>query len=187
MRRTALIVLLAGALAGAAAASPFPGTRTAKDRASWRAILHWPASCERDWQSGHPPTSGVQTWRLTSRTGLVSVTCILGAYQGTQRVWIVDVAKRPTPIVVHVYEDPGTGKPTPMRKQEILGVLDFAPATGRMELFDKARGIGDCGIYSTFALRGGRFVPVQTRAKTACDGKSGGGPTRWPKLPTLAP
>lgn len=39
--RRALVVLLALAFAGsAAAAGPFPGTRTAKDRAAWRAILH---------------------------------------------------------------------------------------------------------------------------------------------------
>ncbi len=185
MRRPAVLFALVFTSA-AVAAAPLPGTKTAKDRAAWRALLHWPASCERDWQAGHPPASGVSVWRLRSGT-LVSVTCILGAYQGTQRLWLVDSSRHLTAFAFHVYEDPGSGKPTPTRTPEILGVLNVAPASGRLTLFDKARGIGDCGIYSTFSLRAGGFVPVETRAKTACDGKSGGGPTRWPKLRTLSP
>jgi hypothetical protein len=187
MRRVLLVVALLALLAGSATASPFPGTNTGKDRIAWRAILHWPASCERDWQGGHPPTSGVQTWRISNRTWLVSVTCILAAYQATQRLYLVDVTKRATVLTFHIYEDPGSGKPTPVRKQEILGNLLFSPATGTLTLFDKARGIGDCGIYSTFRLAGTRFVPVVTRAKTACDGKPPFSPARWPKLPTLSP
>ena len=66
-------------------------------------------------------------------------------------------------------------------------MTSFTPATGRLVVFDKSRGIGDCGIYSVFRLDGSRFVPAATRAKVACDGKSGGGPTRWPKLPLLSP
>jgi hypothetical protein len=189
MHRALTLVAVAAAIAAssAAAAGPLPGTTTGKDRAAWRAILHWPTQCERDWQTGHPPTSGVQVWRLASGKRLVGVTCILGAYQGTQRLYLVDANRKVTPLAFHIYEDPGTGKPTAMRKVEILGVLDFAAATGKLELFDKARGIGDCGIYSVFHFNGTAFVPVVTRAKVACDGKSGGGPTRWPKLPLLTP
>jgi Protein of unknown function (DUF1176) len=117
----------------------------------------------------------------------VAVSCILGAYQGTQRLWLLDAAGKPAPATFHVYEDPGSGKPTAVRRRQLLGGIVFAPAGGRLTLLDKARGVGDCGIYSVFRLSGPRFVPVETRAKTACDGKLGGGPTRWPKLPTLAP
>ena len=189
MRRALTFAAVAAAVAvsSAAAAGPLPGTTTGKDRAAWRTILHWPTQCERDWQAGHPPTSGVQVWRLAGGQRLVSVTCILGAYQGTQRLSLVGANRRVTPLSFHIYEDPGSGKPTAMRKAEILGVLNFAPAAGKLDLFDRARGIGDCGIYSVFRFNGSRFVPVVTRAKAACDGESGGGPTRWPKLPPLSP
>jgi hypothetical protein len=50
-------------------------------------------------------------------------------------------------------------------------------------VFDKIRGIGDCGFYSVFKLTSDRFVPTEARAKTKCDGKGGGGPEHWPKLP----
>jgi hypothetical protein len=183
-------VRILAALLAVTAVAGLPGTKNAKDRAAWRAILHWPASCERDWQTGNPGTAGVQVWNTSgSRAGakLVSVDCILGAYQGTQRLWLVGPGRTVTPITFHVYEDPGTGKPTPMRKAEILGDLQFTPANGRLTIFDKARGIGDCGIYSVFKLGGTQFVPVETRAKTACNGKLAGGPTRWPKLATLSP
>ena len=77
----------------------------------------------------------------------------------------------------------------PSRPQPAAGPLpgkDRA-AAGKLDLFDRARGIGDCGIYSVFRFNGSRFVPVVARAKAACDGESGGGPTRWPKLPLLSP
>jgi hypothetical protein len=180
--RLLAVLALAAALCATALAAP-----PAKERAAWRAKLHWPASCERDWQSGHPSTSGVYVWRTAAGGRLVAVSCILGAYQGTQRLWLLNAAGRPAPLTLHVYADPGSGKPTPMRKREILGGMVFAPASGRLTLLDKARGLGDCGIYSVFRLSGARLVPVETRAKTACDGKLGGGPARWPKLPTLTP
>jgi hypothetical protein len=188
--RPVLLAVAAAALlaVSATAAAPLPGTKTPKDRAAWRAILHWPADCERDWRTGgHAPTSRVQVWRTAAGTRLVGVTCYVAAYQSTTRFYLVDANRRVRPLTFHIYADPGSGKPTPAREQTILGVLDFARKTGKLSLFDKARGPGDCGINSVFRLAGDRFVPVETRAKTACDGKPPYDPRRWPKLPTLSP
>ncbi len=65
--------------------------------------------------------------------------------------------------------------------------VSSAAAAGPLPGTTTGNGIGDCGIYSVFRFNGSRFVPVVTRAKAACDGESGGGPTRWPKLPLLSP
>jgi hypothetical protein len=186
LRMLLATAVLAAVAAGSAQAGPFPGTKTARDRAAWRAILHWPNSCEHNWQIGsHPPTAGVGLWPTPGGKRLVAVTCYLGAYQWTTRFYLVDPSRDATALSFHIYHDPGSGIPTPIREKEILGVPLFTPKTGRLTVFDKARGVGDCGIYSTFRLSGARFVPVETRAKTACDGKPPYDPGRWPKLPLL--
>jgi hypothetical protein len=187
MRRGALIAALLFVLAGtAAAAGPFPGTKTAKDRAAWRGILHWPASCEKEWQTTSPDFAGVSTWAAGTRK-LVMVDCFLGAYQGTQMIYLVDSAKHAVgPARLHIYIDTGNGKPTLRYQTQILGVANFNPKTKRLTVFDKARGVGDCGFFSVYKLVGNTFVPVEARAKTKCDGK-GANPATWPKLPTPKP
>jgi hypothetical protein len=82
-----------------------------------------------------------------------------------------------------VYVDPGNGVPRLQLTTSILGDLSFRPRSGRLTVLDKARGVGDCGIYSVFRLRAHAFMPIEARAKTACDGKPPFDPTRWPKLP----
>lgn len=192
MRTTSLIaVLLAGLVAATAAlaVAPPPGTQTPKDRAAWRAILHWPQSCEKDWRStGNNFASGIWV-SPPDRSGkrLVGVTCYYGAYQGVSMLYLLRAGQKATgPLSMHIYEDPGSGKPAAKRLTRILGNLDFVPRTGRLVVFDKGRGLGDCGIFSVFKLTGDRFVPVEARAKLKCDGK-GGDPSRWPKLPLPSP
>ena len=65
-------------------------------------------------------------------------------------------------------------------------MANFNPKTKRLIVFDKGRGLGDCGFFSVFRLAGDRFIPVEARAKLTCNGK-GADPTRWPKLPTPRP
>jgi hypothetical protein len=187
MRRTLLVALLIAALAGtAAAAGPFPGTKSPKDRAAWRAILKWPVSCEHEWQMSSPDFAGISTWAAGARK-LVMVDCFFGAYQGIQLIYLVDTAKRKVgPARLHLYIDTGNGKATPVYRTRVLGVANFDSKTRRLVVLDKGRGLGDCGFYSVFRLVGDRFVPVESRAKLACDGK-GADPTRWPKLTTLKP
>jgi hypothetical protein len=182
--RCPLVAVLLLLLAAPALAAPLPGTETAKDRAAWRAILHWPAGCESDWQTGHPEIAGIDVWTAPASRKLVGVTCFTGAYQGTTMLYLVDGAGRRTgPLKLRIYQDPGSGKPTLTTTAKPLGVLGYTPKTRVLTIFDKARGPADCGIYSTFRLAGSRFVPVSARAKTACDGKPPYDPTRWPRLP----
>lgn len=179
---TVAVALVAAGAAGAARTDSLPGTKTAADRAKWRAILHWPASCEEKWDVAMG--AGIGTWRTSSDKRLVQVSCFLGAYQGTFMLYLVDAKRRATgPLVLVSYRDPGSGRPTLTRQKEILGVASFTPATGILTVLDKFRGVGDCGIYSTFRLKDDRFVPTEVRAKVACDGKPPYDARRWPKLP----
>ena len=191
MKRTLLTVLAAAVLTSTATAASgpgtFPGTKTARDRVKWRKVLHWSNRCERDWRSSHAPSAGVVVFATDTSKWLVSVTCTLGAYQGTQVLYLVDRAlNRIGPIPLHAYRDPGNGRPRPVRETQILGTLDFRRGTSRLVVLDKFRGAGDCGILSVFRLQKNRFYPLAVRAKIACDGKGPFDPFRWRllKLPT---
>ncbi len=178
----ALALTLAG---GAAGASPFPGTKTTADRAKWRTILRWSGKCEADWRRGREPYSGIILQPTATVRWFVQVTCIQGAYQGDQLLYLVDRGlHRVGPISLHAYRDPGNGKPTLTRETRILGTLDFNPKTGRLTVLDKFRGLGDCGIYSVFQLQKTHFIPRAVRAKTNCNGKPPFNPSNWPSLPS---
>jgi Protein of unknown function (DUF1176) len=179
----AVLAVAAVAVSSSAfAGSPLPGTRTANDRAAWRAIVRWPAACERTWQKDLG--AGITVWRANSEVRLVEVSCLLGAYQGTGMLYFVRTDRRVDgPLPLLIYEDPGTGVPTARRRTVILGTIDFDARTERLTVLDKARGIGDCGIFSTFGLSDDRFVLLETRAKLACNGKPPFDPARWTKLP----
>jgi hypothetical protein len=185
-----LAVAAAAALLGTPHASPapLPGAATSGDRAAWRALLHWPAACERSWRENGSGSGIAGVWPVGAEGRLVAVDCSLGAYQGTSMLYLIGNDRRPTgPLRLHIYRDPGTGVPTPARETVILGTLTFARASRTLAVLDRARGAGDCGIYSTFRLAGRELVPLRTRAKPTCDGKPPFDPLRWPPLPLLAP
>jgi hypothetical protein len=179
-----VIALLLAAPASADSPGSFPGTKTAKDRAEWRSVLHWSRSCERDWASARAAYAGVVVYPTGTPRWLVSVTCSQGAYQGTQLLYLVDRGlNRIGPIPLHAYRDLGKGKPRPTRQAKVLGAIDFRRGTSRLVVLDKFRGAGDCGILSIFRLQKDRFYPLAVRAKLSCDGKGPFNPFRWPLLP----
>jgi hypothetical protein len=186
-RRLSLIWLLAAIIgagcAAAALAGPLPGVKTRADRAAWRSLLHWPASCERSWRSSGATGAGVELWRTRAGGHLVAVSCFLGAYQGTSMLYLLPARGGGRLLRLRLYVDTGDGIPRARTRTMILGNLAFHPSSGRLAVLDKWRGLGDCGVYSVFRLRRGAFRPVEARAKTSCNGKPPYDPTRWPKLP----
>jgi Protein of unknown function (DUF1176) len=177
-----VIALLLSASATAAPPGGFPGTKTAKDRAEWRAALHWSRACERDF--GKAQYAGIVVYATGTPKWLVAVTCTPGAYQGTQLLYLVDRGlNRIGPIPLHAYRDPGNGKPRVTRERQVLGTISFNRGTSRLVVLDKFRGAGDCGILSIFKLQKQRFYPLAVRAKVKCDGKPPFDPFRWPLLP----
>lgn len=180
-----LLVAAVAVPSALASGSPLPGSKTAKDRAAWRARLHWPATCEQSWRSSKSGGAGVTGWKLNAQVQLVEVSCYLGAYQGQEMLYFTrtdDIARRP-PISLLLYQDSGNGRPVGKRRTVFIGTLGFSIRTERLNVLDKFRGAGDCGISSTFTLQNDRFVPIEVRAKLACNGKPPYDPARWPKLP----
>src|SRR5258708_7143930 len=181
------LALAAGA-AASALAGPLPAAKTAHDRAAWRALLHWPAGCEQGWRESHGSGAGLSVEPAGNGGQLVLVDCDLAAYQGNTVFFLLDAAHHATgPLAFQVYEDPGNGHPRLKRETVILGVLTWARGSGVLTVFDKFRGPADCGVYSRFQLHDGRFVLIEARAKTACDGKPPFDPRRWPALPVPRP
>jgi hypothetical protein len=180
-----------------AARGPLPGTKNAADRKAWRAVLRWEESCEQHWERLEFPSAGVVIGPLHSGLRLVQISCDVFAYQETFLLYLIDHNRRVTgPLVLPVYTDGSGGKPKLVREAELLGVSSVAcskytpcehatypPAAGMLAILTKGGGIGDCGFYSTFRRSGERFVPVEARAKRACDDKPPFDPRRWPKLP----
>jgi uncharacterized protein DUF1176 len=188
--RAAIAVALAAAatLAPAAAAAPRvanAGLR-ASDRAAWRAALGWSSACEAPYRTTFPdggPNAGLAFWPLGGRRLLVQVHCASGAYQGISTLYLVDRSRTPARargLTLTVYEAPGDALRR-VRARLVNGTIDVEPATGRLQLFTKFRGLGDCGVLASYALRGGRVVPVEVRAKLACDGRPPYDPARWPR------
>src|SRR5581483_3761973 len=157
---------------------------TKGDRAAWRRLLHWPSSCETAWR-GQSGAGIAGVWPVGGGRHIVAVDCSLGAYQGTSMLFLLDASGRASgPLLLPIYVDKGSGKPQPTDATVVLGTLTFSRGSGILAVRDLARGVGDCGIYSTFKLRNIQLIPLASRAK-ACDGKPPLDPARWPKLPRL--
>ncbi len=179
-----MIVAAALLLASGAFAAALPGVTTARDRAAWRALLQWPATCESGWKATATPGAGIELMPAGGGRDLVAVECYPGAYQSDALLYLASPSAKPVgPLRLQVYEDPGNGHPKLTASTTILGILDFTRATGTLTVFDKARGLGDCGIFATYHLQGSHLVLTAARAKTACDGKPPFSPQKWPKLP----
>ncbi len=115
---------------------------------------------------------------------LVAIECSPGAYQGDALLYLASPGTKPVgPLKLRIYEDPGNGHVKLTTATTILGILDFSRATGTLTVLDKFRGLGDCGIFSTYRLEGSRLVLTDARAKTACNGKPPFSPENWRKLP----
>ncbi len=103
----------------------------------------------------------MQVMAANGNRKLVAVECYPGAYQGDALLYLASPSSTPVgPLKLQVYEDPGTGHVKLETATTILGVLDFARSTGTLTVFDKFRGVGDCGIYSTYRLEGSRLVLI---------------------------
>ena len=93
--------------------------------------------------------------RLTAHTVLLSVSCSMGPYNGTQLLWIA--RDRP---------------PYKPEAQEANG--DFDPKTGRVFASMKGRGIGDCWSNQSWQFNGQGFVLAGISNTGLCRGFPGG-------------
>jgi hypothetical protein len=169
-------------LAGTARGAGLPGTSTSADRARWRALLHWPASCEAGWRANRAPGAGVVLSYPAASERLAVVECAAAAYQATDVFYALGPGgKVAGPLRLATYDIAADGRLSATSVTEALGIVAF---TGSITLtvLDELRSLGDCGLYSTFRLTDDRLVPVAVRAKTRCDGLPPLRPQSWPRV-----
>ncbi len=158
---------------------------TYEDRKAWRAALKWPDDCEEAFDYPDKNFGGIEVHGLSDRQYLVAVTCTLGAYQGYQLYYFYDeTATGPAArlLTFESRESQDNDSLTEIRTTEVWGQPTFDEGSKELKVFNRFRGPGDCGILATYEFVNGEPRLKELRAKTACDGKDGGGPEKWKKI-----
>ncbi|MDV2998724.1 MAG: hypothetical protein N5P05_000330 [Chroococcopsis gigantea SAG 12.99] len=106
---------------------------------------------------------------------LVQFICFLGAYQGNYH-YIFAADNNFKILSLDIIE----GKKKTSTK-EIVGLPTFNPKTKTLTVYNKYRGLGDCGSWAKYQWRGDGFQLLEYREKQKCDGKYID-PEKYPKL-----
>jgi len=115
------------------------------------------------------PATAVQVYRR-GNSYLVLRLCQMAAYQGSYEVLAGDGTawQRLTATVLDENQ-------TPMTETELAGLLEWDAQAGVLQVWNKARGAGDCGTFATYRLVGEgaaiQMVLQRFQAKWECDGE----------------
>jgi hypothetical protein len=158
---------------------------TYEDRKAWREILKWPDECEQAFDYPDKSYGGMEFYPLADKQYLVEVTCTGGAYQGYQVYYFYDEStQQPAakPLTFESRESQDGKTLTKTETTELWGQATFDGSTKQLKVFNKFRGVGDCGILATYGFVNGEPQLKELRAKVVCDGKGGGNPEKWNKI-----
>jgi Protein of unknown function (DUF1176) len=158
---------------------------TYEDRKAWREILKWPDECERAFDYPDKSYGGIELHQLAEKQYLVQVTCTGGAYQGYQVYYFYDETKQqPTGklLTFESRESQDEKSLTKTEASELWGQPTFDEKTKELKVFNRFRGIGDCGILATYGFVNGEPELKELRAKINCDGKGAGNPEKWNRV-----
>lgn len=158
----------------------FDNIASLADRQRWYLAARWPKDCEDSYAAvGYSPDFGGLTfYELSPGTYLLQVTCYLGAYQGESVFLIVkrDSAQPDARLVnlqVYSAEDNNIAHLTSRHETSVMGVPSFDDKTKTLTIFNKSRGIGDCGIITVYDFSGASINPPvkHVSAELTCSGK----------------
>lgn len=185
--------LLLGTLLLLGACAPAPDARgndsgalpPLGDRAAWYARLRWTEPCEQARREDPGAEgSGVQSYAVGPDRYLVEVQCSGGAYQGSYNYVLYDL--QATPARATLLRFPSFDGERWSWEADVAGVPSFVPEAKELELFSKARGVGDCGSLVRYAFPEGRPRLLWLRARE-CSAELPGGtvppPGEWPLVP----
>ncbi|OLP20010.1 hypothetical protein BST81_02755 [Leptolyngbya sp. 'hensonii'] len=113
-----------------------------------------------------------QFFRVGDRKYVVQVMCFLAAYQGGYEYYLYTETSRgirSKPLKV-LFFDEDAGKRTRTYSNAIVGLPTYNSATRELVIFNKYRGIGDCGTLGTYQFQNDVLVLKKFQAKYACDG-----------------
>jgi hypothetical protein len=138
------------------------------DRAAWRTALAWPPSCEEAFKSSTVgEDGGLAVHVLAPRVSIVEVVCAGGAYQPSHVYLRYDEQGAPATATLLEFPVLMTGDGAAIEKSveaEVWGESWFSPDAYEMSVLTLSRQLGDCGIWSRYALSGPQ--PVLTAAAT---------------------
>ncbi|WP_447728062.1 DUF1176 domain-containing protein [Sphingomonas koreensis] len=140
-----------------AAASFTPAMRKALDKSS---------ECGAVYEGGTGPWPEAEVRALGGGKTLVLLPCGSGAYNFSTEPYILAAGAKPVPARFDSppgYTEAQDGRPT-------LVNASFDARTGRLESYNKGRGIGDCGSAETYVWDGAMFRLVEARSMPECRG-----------------
>jgi hypothetical protein len=126
------------------------------DRASWRTILSWPASCEEAFQTSHASDDpGLTFHQLAPGLSLVDVLCAAGGYAPSHLFIRLD--ERGSSVQAAVLAFPVLHSPdgeTIERaiETEVWGQATVASDTRQLSLLTPSRQLGDCGVWTLYTV-----------------------------------
>lgn len=124
-----------------------------------------------------PSEREVHLFALSNDKALMTVNCDMGAYN----LFVLGfTVSRQAPYKT---EDLVLTMPFKLGDEEEPPELinaDFDPKTGELSIFNKGRGVGDCGVASRWVYDGKRFQLTSLASEPSCDGYSSSG--EWPLL-----
>jgi hypothetical protein len=147
------------------------------DRAAWRAALKWPAPCEEAFESSKAgDDGGLAIHELAPRVAIVEILCAVGAYQPSHVYLRYDEQSAPATATLLEFpvltSDDGTTVETSV-ESEVWGESWFSPDAYEMSVLTLSRQVGDCGIWSRYALSGQQPVLTSASARLPCPASPG--------------
>lgn len=125
-------------------------------------------ACRADTAASPGIQREVRSARLNASTELWGLPCYVGAYNTGVRYFL----SGPDGADPRLLSLAGTGE-----AEDILINAEYSPDTAALTQFAKGRGLGDCGVASTWTWTGRDFVLTQERVMGECWGV---GADRWP-------
>ena len=164
------------------------------DRALWRAALAWPESCEESFSSSRAgQDGGLAVHNLAARVSIVEILCASGAYQPSH-VFVRYDEQGASPMATLLefpvlMSDDGESIDQSVER-EVWGETWFSPDAFEMSVLTVSRQLGDCGIWSRYALSGQQPVLTNAAARLPCPSSpappvqftNGNAPVGWRSL-----
>lgn len=174
-------------LAGLPRAAPI----TLAQRARWKPILQWPASCEEAFQASRAgDDGGLVFYTIGPGLSTVEVRCAAGSYQPSQVFLRFDErGSSPVSTVLAFLafgSEDGAGI-TQRTETELFGETAFSPDGREVSVLSLSRQIGDCGIWTRYAiatehprvLSAASRLPCSDRPSAPAEWHDGNMPAGW--------
>jgi hypothetical protein len=145
--------------------------------------LQLPPKCwqMRDNKQPDPP----QIYQLKAGKYLLTLECSRGAYQPSQVFFLWNTSERsPTAALLNfpVLKANGVGRLSLQLTDEVWGTVSFDAHKRILQVLNRFRAPGDCGVLMSYRIRGAEPATVGMRLKDVCDGRGADHPNRWRKI-----